>query len=149
LVLCRTAPSHPPGSKEQLTNDAFVRLAPERFASKRDVPASLTPPERSAPARFANERSRPLRSAPARSAPGQLVKLVGVGFETMVQLPMTVSADAGADAMAATRGTASETPIARTTPTTRRRRPSTIHPLILARRKVLRISTGCPDLLAA
>src|ERR1700722_7870162 len=42
--------------------------------------------------RSAYERLKPDKFAPVRLSPGQSVKLVGVGFDTMVQPSMTVSA---------------------------------------------------------
>jgi hypothetical protein len=66
--------------------------------------------------------------APDRFAPGQFVKFVDVGFDTMVQPLMTVSADAGvADAVAKT-GVTSAIATTRAVPVIRRRRPTMVHP---------------------
>ena len=80
-----------------------------------------------APAKSANERSIPERLTPLdRLAFGQLVKWVGVGFETMVQPSMTMSAAAGVAVAVANTGVASAVAIAKATPVTRRICPTMV-----------------------
>jgi hypothetical protein len=128
-------------AEDKLALDKFVpaRSAEDRFALDRSSPlrlVSLTSApgqglvfgtEQSmncAPARFAKLRSTPDRLAPARSTPGQLVKFVDVGLEMIVQPLTTVSADAGVAVAVAKTGTTSATVITRAVPVTRRRRPT-------------------------
>ena len=102
-----------------------VRVACLRFAFVRLVAEQLTPHcARTDPLRFANERSTPERLAPAKLAPGQFVKFVGVGFETIVQPSMTVSAEAAVPDAVAKTGVTNATTITRAEPLARRSRPT-------------------------
>jgi hypothetical protein len=97
------------------------------------------------PAKLAYERFSPLKSAPARLEPAQLVKWVGVGFETTVQPSVTVSAEAGVvDAVTKT-GVTSAAAMARAEPPTRRSRPTIMATPDLA---ALDVTTG-PAVLPA
>jgi hypothetical protein len=106
-----------------LEKAAWLRLAPARFVTEHTMRFRRWQEAKTAPAKFAKLRLEPLRSAPDRSAPGQLVKFVAVGFETIVQPLMTMSADAGLAVAVANTGVRSAMPITRAVPVTRTRGP--------------------------
>jgi hypothetical protein len=106
------------------------KVAPERSACVRFAPLRSTAAHdplghcaNVSPARFAYDRFNPEKSRPEKFMLGQSVKSVGVGFVTIVQPPMTVSAAAGMALAVAKTGVTKATAITRVEPLTRRRRP--------------------------
>jgi hypothetical protein len=123
----RSVAPHVPGTIHE------ANVAPERFASVRLAPVSgelkqaggrgvTVQNSKIEFAKFANERLTPERLSVAKVVFGQLVKLVGVGFETMVQPLTTVSAEAGFEVAVAKTGVIKATAITRAEPLTRRKR---------------------------
>jgi hypothetical protein len=110
----------PPSELPQKTvEDRSLRFADERLADDKSAPASDAE-DRLAEDRLAYDKFSPPKLANDKLAPGQLVKFVGVGFETIVQPLTTMSADAGVDVDKT--GATNATAITRTVPVTRKRR---------------------------
>ena len=113
------------------------KVAPERSACVRFAPLRSTAAHdplghcaNVSPARFAYDRLNPEKLRPEKFTFGQSVKSVVVGFETIVQPLMTVSAAAGVAVAVAKTGATRTTAIANAVPVTRRIRPTiTVTPI--------------------